>query len=454
MTTPQILLILLTLGNWFLFGGFAISSLKEREYRAAWISLGFTFFLSLALILPVFFSTPLQWAILGVVLGIVLLFSIAFFLPIGKITLTEQHPDTRFDERRIVFSRNNLQPGSNNYAEYYASHPEDEPGDEISRNNPGLLSQGSLFYEAPAFIAADAMFEAIAHLRQMDAGPIAAQTQNLPTEEASVYVKHLAKYLGALDVGICLLNPSYIYTHAGRDEEKYGQPIELKHKYAIAMTFEMDREMISTTPRPPGVVESAHQYMRGAIVSLQLAEAIRKLGYPAAAHFDGHYQVIAPPIARDAGLGEIGRMSLLMTPKQGPRVRLAMVTTDLPMITDPSKPNGAVIDFCNICKKCALSCPSKSIPFNEMQVKNRTLRWTINAESCYRYWTRVGTDCGVCLRVCPYAHADSYHHNVIRWGIQHSGFFRRAALVMDNIFYGKNPTPSQMQDWPISKTTH
>ena len=45
---------------------------------------------------------------------------------------------------------------------------------------------------------------------------------------------------------------------------------------------------------------------------------IRRLGYPARAHIDGNYRVIAPLVARDAGLGEIGRMGLLMTPRSRP----------------------------------------------------------------------------------------------------------------------------------------
>ena len=51
---------------------------------------------------------------------------------------------------------------------------------------------------------------------------------------------------------------------------------------------------------------------------VQLAAAIRDLGYPARAHIDGNYRVIAPLVARDAGLGEIGRMGLLMTPRWVP----------------------------------------------------------------------------------------------------------------------------------------
>ena len=79
---------------------------------------------------------------------------------------------------------------------------------------------------------------------------------------------------------------------------------------------------------------------------------IRSMGYPALAHIDGNYRVVAPLVARDAGLGEIGRMGLLMTPELGPRVRLGVVTTDIPLVPDPAGYAPAVLDFCRACKKC------------------------------------------------------------------------------------------------------
>jgi ferredoxin len=182
-------------------------------------------------------------------------------------------------------------------------------------------------------------------------------------------------------------------------------------------------------------------------VAVQLANAIRNLGYSARAHIDGNYQVIAPLVARDAGLGEIGRMTLLMTPKEGPRVRLAVVTTDLVLIPTPRKPNPAIIDFCNICKKCAQNCPSRSIPFDERREINGVFRWKLDEETCFRYWNAVGTDCGLCMAVCPYSHPDSLAHNMIRWGIARSGAFRRMALWMDDFFYGKEPAEKAGPDW-------
>ena len=83
----------------------------------------------------------------------------------------------------------------------------------------------------------------------------------------------------------------------------------------------MDKEMVDTAPLGPTAMESAQQYVDSGIVALQLAQFIRRLGYSARAHIDGNYRVVCPLVARDAGLGELGRMGLLMTPDLGPRVQ-------------------------------------------------------------------------------------------------------------------------------------
>ncbi|MFC1997216.1 4Fe-4S dicluster domain-containing protein, partial [Chloroflexota bacterium] len=256
-----------------------------------------------------------------------------------------------------------------------------------------------------------------------------------------------ARYYGALDTGVTELQPYHVYSHIGRGASKYGEPIEIEHSYAIAFTVEMDFEIVGTAPKSTTTMESARQYVEAARVAVQLANAIRNLGYSARAHIDGNYQVIAPLVARDAGLGEIGRMALLMTPSEGPRVRLAVVTTDLALAPDHRKPDPAVIDFCNICKKCAENCPSRSIPFDGRREIDGALRWKLDEESCFRYWNAVGTDCGRCMAVCPYAHPDNLAHNLVRWGISRSGAFRRLALWLDDLFYGKIPAEREAPDW-------
>ncbi|MEJ2722890.1 MAG: 4Fe-4S dicluster domain-containing protein [bacterium] len=178
-----------------------------------------------------------------------------------------------------------------------------------------------------------------------------------------------------------------------------------------------------------------------------MANFIRHLGYRARAHIDGNYRVVCPLVARDAGLGEIGRMGLLMTPELGPRVRISVVTTDIPLVPDSRRRDPAMIDFCARCKKCANVCPSKAIPFGDRQVIDGARRWQIDQEKCFTYWCVVGTDCSRCMKVCPYSHPDALLHNVVRWGVRRSALFRRLAVVLDDLFYGKNPAPAHVPDW-------
>ncbi len=155
-----------------------------------------------------------------------------------------------------------------------------------------------------------------------------------PPEQWTAILKQYAQSYGAIDVGATSIRPYHIYTHIGRGTGVYGEPVVLDHRWALVFTVEMDHGRIRHAPAAPVVEESARQYVEGAKIALILAAMIRRLGYPARAHIDGNYRVIAPLVARDAGLGELGRMGLLMTPRLGPRVRLGVVTTDMPLASD------------------------------------------------------------------------------------------------------------------------
>lgn len=418
---------------------FTILSLIEKESRAALRAFLSTLALSGLILSGNLLDPPGQRIVLIALLGVLLAGIVLFVLPIGRAQSEHRHPARQVDEREIIFARTRLEPGTGKYLQYYQAHPEHQKPDDAARSQPGLLSPDARFTEPFPSAAAAGSFALTEALRDGVDGPQADVKQSCSPESFTRTIKNLARYYGALDCGIALLQPGQIYSHVGRGSGTYGEPIELDHQYGIAFTVEMDFQMTAAAPYPPITMESGRQYVESARVAVQLAAAIRELGYPARAHIDGNYRVIAPLIAREAGLGEIGRMGLLMTPRLGPRVRLGVVTTDLPLIPDGYQPDESVLDFCRICKKCAENCPSQSIPHGDRELSNGVLRWKITPESCYHYWTVVGTDCGKCLAVCPFSHPDNWAHNLVRRGIRHSGAFRQAALLLDDFFYGKKP---------------
>jgi len=447
MTLTTIFLLLIGLIVFVFFGAFVLVSLSEGERRAKNISFGIAALGAMTFFLAASLPTSVQLVVLGVVLVAIVVGIILFFIPIGRVEVGNDLPNTRFDEREIMFVRARLKPGTLEYESYYAQHPEHKKSDERTREMPGLLSLDAKFANRYQFASMDGSFFLTHALREAVDGSVALERTKKTPEELTAFLKGLARYYGALDVGVTALQPYHLYSHIGRGTGEYGATIPVEHRYAVAFTVEMDFDMVGTAPKASISMETGKQYVEAARVAVQLAEVIRLLGFEARAHIDGNYRLIAPLVARDAGLGEIGRMSILMTPKQGPRVRLGVVTTTLELIPDHREPNAALIDFCNICKKCAVNCPSRSIPVDERQEYDGAMRWKIDPDTCFRYWNAVGTDCGRCMAVCPYSHPDNWAHNFIRWGIQRSGAFRRAALWLDDLFYGREPAEKAAPEW-------
>ncbi len=425
------------------FSVVAATSLLERENRAVLISVLAGLALSLPFFIPILFL--IQYPdIVSYILS--LLFVLPIFLILVPIRFPVKYekvkPDSRFDERDTMLSRKTLTSGSDRFNAYYKRNPDKRDPDEKFRSKPGLLKAGSKYYDPVLFGAALSIFNKVDDLHpRVEGEPNILQTPVDPEEISDRLTKMIVGW-GAHSAGIAKLCDYHVYSVGGRGE-RYDVPYKKEHTFAIAFTAEMDYDMMRFAPAAPTVVESANQYLQSALIAIQIADFIRDLGYPARAHIDGNYKVICPLVARDAGLGEIGRMGLLMTPGLGPRVRIAVITTDMPLIESKDTADPTMIDFCRKCEKCATVCPGQSIPFGEEEETGPVKRWKINSESCYTYWCVAGTDCGRCMIVCPFSHPDNWFHRMVRFGIRNSYFFRSLAVPLDDLFYGKKPKPKK-----------
>jgi len=380
-----------------------------------------------------------------------------FFLPFkGARSFVLARPERRIHEADVVLSRRLLVPGSEAYNSYYQLHPEFLEADEQARNAAGLLGTKSRYYHPGTYAAAEANFEVIEYLGGLIHGlkPDFAGLSERPSKKpvqvkpdlTARFISHWLKRTGAHSVGFTSLNEYHLYSHKGRGPES-GSPIHLRHKHAIALTVEMDHRMMQSAPKGTTVMESSEQYLQSGVLAVKLAAWIRQLGYEATAHIDGNYEVICPLVAVDAGLGTIGRMGLLMTPRLGPRVRIAVVTTNMPVSHTPARPDRTTLHFCHLCKKCARVCPSAAIPDGPREIIEDKERWQINSERCYHFWTTSGTDCGRCITACPYSHPDNHFHRFIRWGIKNNLLFRHMAIKLDDLIYGRLPDIRPLPDW-------
>jgi ferredoxin len=309
----------------------------------------------------------------------------------------------QFDERNTMFARMNYMPGSPEYADYYQKHPELKETDDALRHLPDLGGEGSATYHPLHSPLVGSAFQFLSEIKHLSEGEISPQQADLASPDAmSKLLKGLAAYYGARLTGVCAMQDRHYYSHRGREAHHYGDKITSKQPYGLVFAVEMDRDMIFRAPGIPEGLAAVKGYVDAAMIGMVIAYYIRSLGYSARNHMDGNYLLIAPLVASDAGLGEIGRHGLLITKAYGPRVRLGVVTTDMPLITDQPAPFG-IREFCSLCGKCAVTCPGKAIPHGEERLIDGELRWKISDTACYQRWRMLGTDCGVCVASCPFS---------------------------------------------------
>jgi reductive dehalogenase len=262
--------------------------------------------------------------------------------------------------------------------------------------------------------------------RQIDSTP----------EENSADVKRAGKFLGADLVGICAYDERWVYTHNYSRRDLRDKPMDLPDDlpYVVVIANEMNRDIIQTVPSALSGAATGQGYSQDIIAALSLAQYIRNLGYRAVASLND--TALSIPLAVQAGLGEYGRHGLLITPEFGPRVRIAKIFTDLPLVPDRPKSFG-VRQFCEVCRRCSNACPARAIadgaptdqPHSISNLKG-VRKWTVNAERCFKFWANQGTDCSICIRVCPYNRDFSKRHNRL-WRRLAGTRLQRALLWLD-----------------------
>lgn len=231
-------------------------------------------------------------------------------------------------------------------------------------------------------------------------------------KKTSKLIKKIAHELGSTLVGIAKLNPDWVYLYPmrGRGFEP-DKPLEVpKHwQYVIVVGTPMSWDPMYANPN---YGTSNDAYSRSRIIAFRLVSFIKQLGYAARPHTPGtDYDLMVPPIAVDAGLGEQGRHGIVITPELGCNIRPAVITTNLPLI--PDKPiDIGIQSFCKTCKICAENCPSGAIPTGDRIEVRGYFRYQIDTAKCHTFWSsKLGNmGCRICVAVCPYTRKSNWLH--------------------------------------------
>ena len=107
-------------------------------------------------------------------------------------------------------------------------------------------------------------------------------------------------------------------------------------------------------------------------------------------------------LACHCGMGTIGKSSLFLHNRFGPRVRLASLFTDCPFPQEPVTP----VSVCGGCTLCRDACPAGAISGEEWRA-GKPREELFSPEKCSQHMKKAyqhigrGAVCGICMRVCP-----------------------------------------------------
>jgi Pyruvate/2-oxoacid:ferredoxin oxidoreductase delta subunit len=244
-----------------------------------------------------------------------------------------------------------------------------------SRNCPGSPEAFQAAYNYPELI------------------PVAAVRNDAPAGQLANDVRAFALAHEADDLGIAPMDPLYAFEGYTINE---ASVIVL----ALAHNYERLKEVPSDETNGVGVVDVGDQYARGTRSSYALANWIRSQGYianPYPGPSAGALLLIPPAIA--SGLGELGKHGSLISRKFGSGVRLAGVTTDMPLVATSPGRFGAD-EFCSTCQVCTNACPPGAIS-EQKQLVRGVERWYVDFDKCIPFFAEAAS-CGICIAECPW----------------------------------------------------
>lgn len=246
---------------------------------------------------------------------------------------------------------------------------------ESSRRCPGAQESFQHAYDYPDLI------------------PVAEQANRAPAHELTEGVRRFALTHETDAVGIAAMDPLYVF-------EGYTIREPWVIILALAHNYERLKEVPSDESNGVGVCDVADQYARGTRASYGLANWIRAQGYKADPYpgpMAGALALVPPAIA--AGLGELGKHGSLISRHFGAGVRLAGVTTDMPLIPGSRERFGAD-EFCSTCQVCTQACPPGAINPQKQMVRG-VERWYVDFDKCIPFFAEAAS-CGICIAECPW----------------------------------------------------
>jgi len=276
--------------------------------------------------------------------------------------------------------------------------------------------------------------------------------ENLRTLQAAIRV------FGGQDVGCVELNEKtkklvfaveqdgkpYVFEDVEKPyETETKRVIPNRSKYVIVWTQAQPTQLTLREPSTLGKSATSFSYTRLPVITVQLQEFLRGLGYTSLIGKGGGFgggMTCSAPFGALAGMGEHSRASDIVTsPYYGNTLRgMCRMVTDLPVA--PTRPIDAGVGrFCVTCKKCAENCPFSALPMGDKSWEHESKEeGTIAGYNGWRLHNLRCPRCANCQATCVFDKVpEAGIHEFIRGAVATTSVFNSFFRKMDDMFgYG------------------
>jgi ferredoxin len=208
--------------------------------------------------------------------------------------------------------------------------------------------------------------------------------------EALDELHQFARAVGADEIGFAAVPKEWVF-----------QDTAIRYTQAIVLVMEMDKERMDLAPSRDTAVMVHETYNQLGQIANKIADWLREQGYATHAGHPLGGMALYPPMAQAAGLGWRGISGLLITPKFGPRVRLAAVFTEIDNLpVYEGDEHTWVLDYCASCRRCIRDCPPGAI-YDQPIYHDNGLVTVLDIDKCFPYFMAYH-GCSICIKVCPF----------------------------------------------------
>ncbi|MFW9829876.1 MAG: [Fe-S]-binding protein [Candidatus Thorarchaeota archaeon] len=198
-----------------------------------------------------------------------------------------------------------------------------------------------------------------------------------------------AKSLGVDKIGYTKLTPELIIENQ-----------ELLYDNMIVVIKEMDKDLIAIAPHKKTMAMIMKTYFQMGKQVNKLARFLRRKGFSVHAGPALGGLSLYPVLGQMADLGVIGKHGLLITPEFGPRLRIAVIYTNITNLPfAESNSYEWIYEFCQKCVSCIQTCPTQAIFKTPIQKAHGRLTH-IDVVECAKGFLKFG--CSICIKECPF----------------------------------------------------